>query len=66
MFSTKKEQVDYVIECFKHMGANPVDIYIEHKKLKRDEAYLHDWLKTTDYVPGKKAWVWNFLRRFGI
>ncbi len=66
MFSTKKEKVNYVLKCFKYMGANPVDIYVEENKLIRDEVYLNEWLKTTEYVPGKMAWVWNLLRRYTL
>jgi hypothetical protein len=66
MQSTKQEQVNYVLECFKCMEASPKDIAKETIRLKADEAYLHDWLNTTNFVPGKKPWVWNLLRRFGI
>ena len=64
MFSTKQEQVNYVLDCFRHMEATPKQIAKELVKLHYDEEYLYSWLKTTEYKPGKKSWVWNLLRRY--
>jgi len=66
MSSAKREQINYVLECFKSMNANKDDLAKEKTKLQDNEEYLHDWLETTEFVPGKKPWVWGFLRRFGL
>jgi len=47
-------EIAWVLEAFYHMGAKPVDLERELKKLTEDQMYLDGWLKTTSWYKTKK------------
>lgn len=46
---TQTQDVSFVLDCFKHMGASQDQLAAERNKLLADESYCKNWCKTTGF-----------------
>ena len=48
------QDVSFVLDCFRHMGASQDQLAAEKNKLIADNVYCKNWCKTTGFLRGSK------------